>query len=91
MPGAYPPLAGNRAVTMPDTRNLLQIVLFGGFGPATAARLRPFGMPPFALTLSDAEIAALLSYLRGAWGHGASEVAPLDVVRMRHDSQTGLP
>ena len=48
-------------------------------------------MPPFALTLSDAEIAAVLSYLRGAWGHGASEVAPLDVVRMRHDSQTGLP
>ena len=91
VPGAYPPLAGNRAVTMPDTRNLLQIVLFGGFGPATAARPQPFGMPPFALTLSDAEIAAVLSYLRGAWGHGASEVAPLDVVRMRHDSQSGLP
>ena len=58
--------------------------------PATAARLRPW----HAAVRPDPErrrIAALLSYLRGAWEHGASEVAPLDVVRMRHDSQTGLP
>jgi len=91
VPGAYPPLSGNRSVTMANTQNLLQIVLFGGFGPATAGRPQPFGMPPFALTLSDAEIAAVLSYIRGAWGNDAGEVAPLDVVRMRHVNHSGLP
>ena len=47
-PGAYPALAGNRAVTMAPPTNLVHIVLRGGFPPATAGNPRPFGMPPFA-------------------------------------------
>ena len=88
--GAYPPLAGNRAVTMAHTQNLLQIVLYGGFGPATAGRPRPYGMPAFTLTLNDAEIAAVLSYVRGAWGNAAGEVTPLDVVKMRETGTQAL-
>lgn len=90
MAGAYPPLAGNRAVTMAHTQNLLQIVLYGGFGPATAGRPRPYGMPAFTLTLNDAEIAAVLSYVRGAWGNAAGEVTPLDVVKMRETGTQAL-
>jgi len=41
---AYPPLAGNRAVTLPVTANLVQVVLGGGYPPATAGNPRPFGM-----------------------------------------------
>jgi mono/diheme cytochrome c family protein len=59
--GAYPALAGNRAVTMPVTANLVQVVLNGGFAPATAGNPRPFGMPPYATFLSDADVAAVLS------------------------------
>ena len=81
--GAYPPLAGNRAVTMPHTYNLLQTVLYGGFAPDTAGHPRPYGMPPFALVLSDPDIAAVLSYIRASWGNGAPEVTALDVNRMR--------
>src|SRR5436190_21697625 len=44
--GAYPPLAGNRAVTMASTANLVQIVLNGGFAPATPGNPRPYSMPP---------------------------------------------
>ena len=81
--GAYPALAGNRAVTMPVTANLVQIVLNGGFAPATAGNPRPFGMPPYATFLSDADVAAVLSHIRGSWGNRASAVSELAVSRQR--------
>jgi len=81
--GAYPPLAGNRAVTMTQTANLVQIVLNGGFAPATAGNPRPFGMPPYVLVLSDADTAAVLSHIRNAWGNQAAPVTELDVSRQR--------
>ncbi|MDB5946811.1 MAG: cytochrome c, partial [Ramlibacter sp.] len=49
VPGAYPSLAGNRAVLMSETANLVQVVLNGGFAPATQGNPRPFGMPPYVL------------------------------------------
>ncbi|MCX7278226.1 MAG: cytochrome c [Burkholderiales bacterium] len=81
--GAYPALAGNRAVTMASTANLVQTVLNGGFAPATAGNPRPFGMPPFVLVLDDADIAAVLTHIRSAWGNQAQGVTELDVNRMR--------
>ena len=83
VPGAYPPLAGNRAVTMRSPANLVQIVLNGGYAPATAGNPRPFGMPPFVLVFNDTELAALLSYVRSAWGNQAAQVTPTEVNRMR--------
>lgn len=85
--GVYPPLAGNRAVNLTVTHNLVQAVLYGGFPPATQGNPRPYGMPPFALTLSDAEIAAVLSYVRAAWGNRAAPVSELDVSRLRRSTQ----
>ena len=80
---AYPALAGNRAVLMAQTANLVQIVLAGGYAPATVGNPRPYGMPPFVLVLNDNDIAALLTHLRSAWGNQASAVTPLEVNRIR--------
>lgn len=80
---AYPALAGNRAVTMASPANLVQIVLNGGFGPATAGHPRPFGMPPFVLQLSDQELADVLTYVRTQWGNQAAPVSALDVQQLR--------
>ena len=80
-PGAYAPLAGNRAVTMGHSANLVQAVLKGGFPPATAGNPRPFGMPPFRQTLDDAEVAEVLSYIRQAWGNAAPAVSVLEVMQ----------
>ncbi len=85
--GAYPTLAGNRAVTMASTDNLVQIILNGGYAPATAGNPRPFGMPPFMLVLSDTEVANLLTFLRSAWGNQASQVTAFDVNRSRTGNQ----
>lgn len=83
VPNAYPALAGNRAVLMKSTANLVQIVLSGGYAPATAGNPRPYGMPPFVLVLNDSDIAATLTHIRSSWGNQASEVTPLEVNRMR--------
>lgn len=80
---AYPPLAGNRAVTLPVTSNLVQVVLHGGYPPATRGHPRPYGMPPFATVLSDAEVAAVLTYTRASWGNRAAPVSELAVTQQR--------
>ena len=83
VPGAYPALAGNRAVLLRDPTNLVQVVLYGGYSPVTAGHPRPFGMPPGILELDDRDIAAVLTHLRTQWGHSAGEVTALQVNRIR--------
>jgi mono/diheme cytochrome c family protein len=80
---AGPPLAGNRAVTMPSAVDPIRIVLFGGYPPGTAGNPRPFGMPPYLTTLSDAEIGEVLSYVRWSWGNGAAAVSGDEVAANR--------
>ncbi len=77
----YPALADNRVVTAESSRNAIQVVLDGGFGPSTAANPQPYGMPPFGHTLSDREIAAVLSYVRNSWGNAAAAVSEREVER----------
>jgi mono/diheme cytochrome c family protein len=81
--GIYPPLVANRTVLMQPSTNLLRVILTGGFLPSTAGNPRPFGMPPFAQSLNDAEVAAIASYVRSAWGNTAPEVTALDVQKVR--------
>jgi mono/diheme cytochrome c family protein len=40
-------------------------------------------MPPFADRLTNVEIAEVLTYVRSAWGNGASAVTANDVLRNR--------
>jgi len=79
--GIYPALAGNRAVTMANPGNLVLAITRGGFAPATDGNPRPYGMPAF--DLSHAELAALATWLRAAWGHQAKPVSEVDVLLAR--------
>ncbi|MDC8760133.1 c-type cytochrome [Janthinobacterium fluminis] len=83
MPPAYPPLAGNRALTTTEAVNPIRIVLNGGFAPGTAGNPRPYGMPAYGPLLSDAEVAAVVTYLRSSWGNKAGAVSALEVNRYR--------
>lgn len=83
MPPHYPALAGNRALTMDPAVNPIRLVLHGGFAPATSGNPRPYGMPPYAQVLNDAEVAALLSYLRASWGNQAGPVSARSVNQLR--------
>ena len=83
LPPHYPPLAGNRALTMSEAANAIQIVLNGGFAPATGGNPRPYGMPPYSHAMSDHEVAAVVSYVRMSWGNKAGPVTGSQVNRYR--------
>ncbi len=80
-PGAYPALAHNPIVTLPDPGNLVQAITTGGFPPATAGNPRPYGMPGFDLPHED--LAALATWLRASWGHDAAPVSAVQVLLAR--------
>ncbi|HJV76220.1 MAG TPA: cytochrome c [Noviherbaspirillum sp.] len=82
-PPHFPPLAGNRSITLSPPTNPIRAVLHGGYPPSTTGNPRPFGMPPFVNILSDEEAAAVLSYIRNAWGNEAPMVSAAEVNRLR--------
>jgi mono/diheme cytochrome c family protein len=80
---AYPPLAGNRAVTMTPAVNAIRMTVNGGFPPGTRSNPRPYGMPPFGHELDDAQVAAVLTWIRTSWGNAGAPVTATEVNRYR--------
>ncbi len=81
--GAVPPLAGSRYVTGPADAPV-QILLHGISGAIAVAGNEYDGrMPRFGETLSNREIAAVVSYIRQQWGHNAGSVTPAFVDEQR--------
>ena len=87
---AGPPLAGSEWVNGP-VENLIHIQLRGLQGPITVKGVEynfPAGMAPMAYQTDD-QIAAVLTYVRTAFGNSASAVAPAEVTALR--SEVGKP
>ncbi len=80
---AYPPLKGNRSITMLSPVNSIRMVLNGGYAPGTYKNPRPYGMPPFNHILKDDEVAAVVTYIRLAWGNNGTPVAPAQANELR--------
>jgi mono/diheme cytochrome c family protein len=83
LPPDYPPLAGNPSIQMQSAVNPIRMVLNGGFPPGTKGNPMPYGMPPFAQSLSDDEVAAVVTYIRGAWGNRGSAVSSRQANELR--------
>ncbi len=79
----YPPLAQNQSIQMPSAVNAIRMVLNGGYPPATEGNPMPYGMPPFAQSLSDDEVAGVVSYIRTAWGNRGAAVSARDANVLR--------
>jgi len=74
--GPYPPLAGNPDVVAADTAGLIATVLNGRTGPIVVNGTTYSGtMPTWRGQLSNAEIAAVLTYVRSAWTNKAAAVS----------------
>ena len=87
IPGVFPPLAGSEWVLGSD-KVLIQIPLHGVTGTLQVKGASYHGtMPPFN-TLSDAEIAAVLTYVRGHFSNAASAVASATVAAGRAATQS---
>lgn len=82
-PPAYPPLANNQSIQMPSAVNPIRMTLNGGYPPSTEGNPHPYGMPPFAQSLSDTEVAAVVTYIRMSWGNHGTPVSPQQVSNLR--------
>ena len=87
----YPPLA--KSNWLDDDERAIKIVLKGLWGPITVNQ-QAFdptkGVPPmmgFAGMLSDAEVAAVLSYVRLSFGNNGKLIAPAQVAKVRAATQ----
>jgi cytochrome c oxidase cbb3-type subunit 2 len=71
LPGAFPSLKGNDVVNDDDATMHVTVVLSGLHDAKVGGVAYASAMPPFAATLSDAEIADIVDYERSSWGnHG---------------------
>ena len=83
LPGAFPPLAGSEYVLGEEER-VVRIVLHGLQGAVTVKGQTFNGaMPAWADVMSDAEIAAVLTYVRSSWGNSAEAIAVEKVAEQR--------
>jgi len=82
-PPHWPPLANNQSIEMQSAVNPIRMVLNGGYPPGTKGNPMPYGMPPFAGLLSDNEVAAVVSYIRTAWGNRGTPVSARDANELR--------
>ncbi len=86
VPGAFPPLAGSDWV-LGDKDRLIKISMYGLMGEIEVNGVKynnampPPGNPPGSLT--DDQIADVLTYIRNAWGNSASAVSPSEVAAVR--------
>lgn len=83
LPGVFPPLADSEWVKG-EPKVLAQLVLHGITGPITVKGQQYQGaMPAFAEQFSDAELAAVLSFIRHEWGNEVDAITPELVAQAR--------
>ncbi|CAN7546060.1 c-type cytochrome [Duganella sp. LjRoot269] len=85
LPGVFPPLAGSEWALAAD-KVPVNILLHGIAGKLTVKDVAYNGqMPAFKDKLSDAEIAAVLSYVRSNFGNGSGKISA-DIVKAEREA-----
>ena len=92
--GQFPPLAGSDWV-LGDKEKLIKISLYGLMGPIqvngvdyNGVMVSP-GIPPGSLT--DQQVADVLTYIRNDWGNSATAVTPNEVASVRASIKDRAP
>jgi cytochrome c oxidase cbb3-type subunit 2 len=86
-PGVFPPLANSDWV-LGDKERIIKISMHGLMGEIEVSGVKyngvmiPPGVPPGSLT--DQQIADVLTYIRNDWGNSASAVSPEEVANVRN-------
>ena len=92
--GQFPPLAGSDWV-LGDKERLIKISIYGLMGEIEVNGekynnvMAPPGIPPGSLT--DQQIADVLTYIRNDWGNSASSVSPSEVASVRASIKDRAP
>ncbi|MEO8740421.1 MAG: cytochrome c [Casimicrobiaceae bacterium] len=83
IPGFFPALMGSSAIQAREPATVVRIVLAGAREPARPGQYVYIAMPAFDQKLNDDEIAAVVSYVRNAWGNRASPIDAVAVAKQR--------
>jgi len=81
IPGAFPPLANSDYLNA-DVDRAIKIVLQGKTGEITVNG-KQYNSIMTAQTLTDEEVANVLTYVYSAWGNNKTEVTPSRVLKVR--------
>lgn len=83
-PGQAPPLAGSEWVNSADFKRVAEIPQLGLSGEVyVEGQDWNAQMAPMGAGLSDSDLAAVLTYIRGSWGNKGAEVSSDDVKAVR--------
>jgi mono/diheme cytochrome c family protein len=84
-PELFPSIAGSSVVRSENSATLIRIVLRGARSVATDSEPTAPGMPSYGWQLNDAQVAAVLTYIRNSWGAAALAVSDSDVQQARSE------
>jgi mono/diheme cytochrome c family protein len=79
----FPRLAGSALVQSDDPTTLARVVLHGTRAVSTSSAPTAPAMPAFDWRLGDAQVAAVLTYVRNSWGNAAAAVSTSAVASQR--------
>jgi mono/diheme cytochrome c family protein len=79
----FPRLAGSALVQSDDPTTLVRVVLHGMRAVSTSGAPTAPAMPAFDWRLEDAQVAAVLTYIRNNWGNAAGSVSAGAVASQR--------
>lgn len=78
----FPPLAGNKSILSEDPTSVIHVVLSGWKSAETKTNHRIVGMPEYG-SLSDSELAGIITFIRSSWGNSAPAVSVDQVKAVR--------
>lgn len=81
IPNAFPPLAASDYLNA-DVSRAIEIVLYGKSGPITVNG-KEYNSVMTAQTLTDTEVADVMTYVYNSWGNNGTEVTPIMVTEVR--------
>ena len=88
--GLFPPLAGNRSILSDDPTSAIHVTLSGWKSAATKGQPRVVGMPEFG-TLTDDELADIITFMRSSWGNQGSPVNAAQIKKVRDQIELAKP
>lgn len=75
IPNVAPAMKGNATLAMDNPQTVISVVLNGIPTQTFTNGQRMYAMPPFAHRMDDAEIAALVSWIRAEWGNQGTPIS----------------
>jgi mono/diheme cytochrome c family protein len=90
VPRMFPPLVHNANVQQHDPTTVIRVILDGAKTVATDKRPTNSAMPAYNWKLNDAQVAAVATYVRNAWGNSAPAVSAKQVRALRDELKTSV-